>query len=177
MKKLITLIIIMISSTAFGQKGSEFGFHLSEYDNDFGVGLNYTTPYFIKESVAISTRANMQYYRYNKSGEMEMTPYFNFQLGVLGRKSKINENVFLYGEGGVVGVIPSSSFSSSGFEIGGYGLFGFEFHFDSYNSYFIELGGMGVDAKADKIFGNPIYSNGFIINVGYKITLIKNKKQ
>lgn len=175
MKKYIVLISFLGAFCAFGQsKGSEFGFHLSENDGDFGFGLNYTTPYLFNESIAISTRANMMYFRYNKTGEMEMTPYYNVQIGVLGHKSKISENILLYGEGGVLALLPSSKFSDSDLEFGGYGLFGFEFHFDSHNSYFIEMGGMGTGATANQLFGNPIYSNGFMVNVGYKITLTKH---
>jgi hypothetical protein len=35
-------------------------------------------------------------------------------------------------------------------------------------SYFIELGGIGVGANADKVPGKPIYSNGFLISVGVR---------
>jgi hypothetical protein len=41
-------------------------------------------------------------------------------------------------------------------------------------SYFIELGGVGTGANADKVTGNPIYSNGFLISVGFRGYIGKN---
>ena len=38
-------------------------------------------------------------------------------------------------------------------------------------NYFIELGGVGTGAKADKIAFKPIYSNGFLIDVGFRVCL------
>ncbi len=50
--------------------------------------------------------------------------------------------------------------------------FGFEFFFTENTnrnpSYFIELGGIGTGAIANKLSSNPIYSNGFLISVGYR---------
>jgi len=74
----------------------------------------------------------------------------------------------LYGEGGIIALFPSSRFSGETFILGGYGLFGFEFFFDSKNNYFIEIGGIGTGAVAEKVSGQPIYSNGILINVGYR---------
>jgi hypothetical protein len=35
-------------------------------------------------------------------------------------------------------------------------------------NYFIELGAVGTGAKADKLPTNPIYSNGFLMSVGFR---------
>ena len=39
---------------------------------------------------------------------------------------------------------------------------------DKSSNYFIEIGGVGSGATADKVVGNPIYANGLMINVGYR---------
>ncbi|HEY5825345.1 MAG TPA: hypothetical protein VIT44_13315, partial [Cyclobacteriaceae bacterium] len=62
-------------------------------------------------------------------------------------------------------------FSSEQFVFGGYGLFGFEFFMHSSSNYFIELGGIGTGARADKIASQPIYSNGFLISTGFRLNL------
>jgi len=100
--------------------------------------------------------------------ETTWSPYSNFTFGVLGVGGTIAGAIRLYGEGGVIAILPSSNFSSSDSEFGGYGLFGFEFFFQDAQNYFIELGGVGTGARADKIITDPIYSNGFFINVGYR---------
>ena len=99
------------------------------------------------------------------------TPYSNASLGLIGVGGMIGDHVRLYGEGGIVGLFPSSDFSSERFEFGGYGLFGFEFFMNRASNYFIEIGGIGSGAIADRIDNQPIYSNGLIISTGFRIHL------
>ena len=51
------------------------------------------------------------------------------------------------------------------------GLLGFEFLANQRLSYFVELGGMGTGAKADKTPLKPIYSNGFTASTGIRFRL------
>jgi hypothetical protein len=56
---------------------------------------------------------------------------------------------------------------------GGLGGFGFEYHFmtetrDGPVSYHMELGGIGTNARADKLAGKPLFGGGFVINVGMR---------
>lgn len=171
-----SLILLFCLSALFSKaqenKGFEIGFQLNEYQHDFGVGLQLTTPYLIQEHVAVRIRTNMMYLQHpdQETFEDTWTPYANISLGVFGHRAMIHEKIALYGEGGVIGLIPSSKFSDEDFHFGGYGLFGFEFYFDPMFSYFIEAGGVGVDASANKIPGSQIYSNGFLTSVGFRIT-------
>lgn len=151
-------------STNFGM-----GFHLNQYQNDFGIGLNITSPFFIKESIAIRVRGNFMFNEHVQDSSTTWSPYSNFTAGVVGVGGKIGEFIRLYGEGGVIFIIPSSEFSSSNLEIGGYGLFGFEFYMAEKHAYYIEIGGAGTGAVADKVENKPIYSNGLIISVGYRL--------
>lgn len=182
MKKIliVTFCILLISNN--GIAGDElperankfsFGFQLNSYQNDFGLGLQLTSPYFAHGGIAVRGRANMQFYQYlNSDNETTWSPYGTYQLGIIGVGGRAGGFARFYGEGGVVLITPSSDFSSSSTEIGGYGLFGFEFFMSSDPkvpvSYFIELGGIGTGAKADKVAGSPIYSNGFLISVGFR---------
>ncbi len=179
MKKIkLTFVLVFlftICAKAQENKGFEFGFQLSEYQQDFGYGISITSPYVLKEYVAFRLRANQQFFStFNNQGKVEWSPYQNFALGVLGQRSMIHEKIALYGEGGVFGILPNSDFSKQDFEIGGYGLFGFEFFFDKNFTYYIEAGGIGIDATADELPSEPIYSNGFLINVGFRIILNQN---
>ncbi len=103
--------------------------------------------------------------------EITWSPYTNFTLGVVGVGGTISDWARLYGEGGVLFILPNSAFSSSSVDVGGYGLFGFEFFMNPHVNYYIELGGVGSGAKADKIALNPIYSNGFLIQTGFRIVI------
>lgn len=188
MKKVIILSIsiLFFSIHSFSQNNLpekankfNFGFNLNNYQNDFGIGLNITSPFLAGGYLAFRGRANLQFLQHltNDGTETTWSPYQNYQLGVVGVGGTAGGFARFYGEGGVVFVTPSSEFSSSSLETGGYGLFGFEFFMSSQPdtpiAYFIELGGMGLGASADKVPGQPIYSNGFTASVGFRMYLIK----
>lgn len=152
-------------------KGLGFGFQLSQFQRDFGVGLNITSPYFAKEKIAVRLKGNLMYNENVQKSVTTWTPYTNLSLGLVGVSGKIGEYIRLYGEGGILGLIPSDKFSSNKFEIGGYGLFGFEFFMKKNCNYFIEIGGVGTGATEDKIVLQPIYSNGLLISSGFRMQL------
>ena len=177
---IITVSILLISIQGLAQdklperaNKFNFGFQLNNFQNDFGIGLQLTSPYFAHGYIAIRGRANFQFNQHlNENNETTWTPYGSYQLGVVGVGGMVGGFIRLYGEGGVLIITPSSDFSSSNVEVGGYGLFGFEFFMGSDPfvpvSYFVELGGLGSGATADKVPGKPIYSNGFLISVGVR---------
>lgn len=181
---IISILFIAIASLSMAQGGRtpsknhiSFGGHLNNYQNDFGLGIDVTSYYFFQGATAFRLRANYMWHEHPdiNSGNITWSPYYNFQFGVLATGTVIANFIRLYGEGGMVLILPNSDFSSESVNIGGYGIFGFEF-FMSQNpqssvSYFIELGGMGSGAKADKIPGKPIYSNGFTATVGFRYYL------
>jgi hypothetical protein len=81
----------------------------------------------------------------------------------------------LYGEGGLLLVLPGQSFATERTHTGGYGHFGFEFLMGAPGrqraSYFMELGTVGAEARADRQVGKPIYMNGFSISTGIRLYL------
>lgn len=170
---LVSFLLICIQTKAQEHRNNSsndlgFGFHLTQNQKDFGFGIHMTSPYFAKDQIALRFRGNLMFYEHIKNFEITWTPYVNFSAGVVGVSGMIGESIRLYGEGGLVGLVPSDVFSSTRFEIGGYGVFGFEFNYDKKSKYFIEMGGIGTGAKADKIIAKPIYSNGFLITVGMR---------
>jgi len=85
-------------------------------------------------------------------------PYGQYRLGVAATAARVGGFVRLYGEGGVIYVRPNSDMSDDA-QLGGYGLFGFEFLLSTEDrpklSYFIELGGSGIGARAEKLPESP----------------------
>lgn len=176
MKKIIlfTLAFFVLAGITSAQEetiSNNFGagFHLNQYQRDFGIGLNLTSPYFAYDKIAIRVRANLMFNEHVQENETTWTPYSNVSLGMIGVARTINDFMRLYGEGGVVLLFPSDDFSSENVEFGGYGLFGFEFYVFNKMNYFIEIGGIGTGAKADVIENIPIYSNGLIIGTGLRV--------
>ncbi len=163
-------------ATAFGQddplnQGVGFGFQLNQYQRDFGAGLNVTSPYMANDKFALRLRGNVLFHEHVQGAETTWTPYTNASLGFIGVVGYVG-NVRLYSEGGVIGLFPSSEFSSENLNFGGYGLFGFEFFFNNSGNYFVEIGGVGTGAKADKLPAQPIYSNGLVIGTGFRFHLM-----
>ncbi|MFN3195976.1 MAG: hypothetical protein ACE364_08515 [Chlorobiota bacterium] len=172
---MIAVLIMLFSIIAKSQEESKIsnsfgvGFQLGEIQDDFGIGLNITSPYIFDNRVAVRARANFVWNEHLDGIETTWTPYSNFTLGVVGVGGKINDYIRLYGEGGVILLLPSDEFSDGEMVSGGYGLFGFEFyHFRNLN-YFIEIGGVGTGARENTIATRPIYSNGLMINAGLRV--------
>ena len=171
------LIIISLSlfvPSAMSARGlsdnPSIGFNISQYQRDFGVGLNFITPYFCKDMLAIRLGGNIQWLQY-ADPETLWVSYGNMQAGIRARSFILEDKISVYGEGGLVMLFPNKMFSSKAFGIGGYGLFGFEFRISGRLSYFLELGGVGTGAVADRAPASPIYSNGFLTNVGFRVSL------
>jgi len=175
------LFVLICSSGVFANdelpaKASHLsvGFNLNRFQDDFGCGLTVTTPYFVKDKFAMRLSGNLSSHEgvpQNKSESTWMT-YTTLRFGVVTVAGMIAKSIRLYSEGGVVAIIPDSDLSDEE-NFGGYGVFGFEFFMTNsdkrvYSSYFIELGGIGTGATAEKISGKPFYSNGFMISVGWK---------
>ena len=147
----------------------ELGIQVNQFQNDFGIGAHLISPYFLNSKVAVRAGANFQWFEHYEGAETTWTPYQSFQLGLRSRTAIIENKLFIYGEGGVVFILPNSDFSSEDTEFGGYGVFGFEFKTNQKFAYFIELGGVGTGANADLVGNVPIYSNGFLTQVGFRI--------
>jgi hypothetical protein len=153
------------------------GYCLTQYQNDFGVGMNLTTPYIVKAAMAFRLTGSVQWLQnmeINQSSPFAQvtttwSPYAAFRLSVVSRQFVITNKISVYSEGGVVLLLPNSSFSSRSTQFGGFGVFGVEFHPSQHWAQYLEVGGIGTGAVADKAVGQPIYSNGLLINVGFRV--------
>ncbi len=183
MKKLITATVLFCLMFGISElkaqdvrTNSGIGFQLNQFQNDFGMGLNYTSPYFANKQIAVRLRGNFMYNEHVENAETVWSPYANGSVGMVSSSGIIGNFMRLYGEGGVIVLFPNAAFSSETTEFGGYGLFGFEFFMADRNNYFIEIGGIGTGANADKVVNKPIYSNGLMLSTGFRIHLGKAEK-
>lgn len=176
----ILLITIIVSTLTLNtrvngndlNRGFGFGFQLNQYQKDFGLGLNVTSPLFLKGYVGVRLRANLMFNENVQDlSNSVWSAYSNISLGLIGISGMVGESIRLYGEGGIVGILPSDEFSSESFVLGGYGIFGFEFFMSHFNNYFIEIGAVGSGAREDENLTQPIYSNGLIICTGFRFYL------
>lgn len=164
----------LISASLFAQSKTNsiaVGFHISEVQNDYGVGLDLISPYFLNDVLAVKIGGTLSWLEHVANAETMWTPYLNMQVGMRSRHFIIENKLSIYGEGGSMVLFPNSDFSSQTVIFGGYGLFGFEFQSNKKFGFYFEMGGAGANATADKIDNKPIYSNGFLTNVGFRILL------
>jgi len=147
------------------------GFELKDFSGDYGLGLNFTTPYFANGFMALRVHGAMSWLNGVPEGEMEYSwmPYGSVQVALVGSVGEVGGFARFYTEAGGIIIFPNKDFSDD-IAFGGYGLFGFEFFTSKMSpvTYFIEAGGMGTNANAEKSAGNPAYANGFIIDVGIR---------
>ena len=173
--KIIVLVLLSIYSMQINAQTKKntigFGFNINQVQNDFGIGLELISPYFIKSSIAVKIGGSLKFLEHVDSLETTWTPYQNIQIGIRGRQTIIEDILFIYGEGGSIILFPNKEFSTQSNVFGGYGLFGFEFKASDNFAFYLELGGVGTGARADKVVNKPIYSNGFLTQVGFRITL------
>jgi len=153
--------------------GLAIGFNLETLQNDFGLELGLTTPYFAGESMALRLRGGIAWAIGIPDGETkeDWLLYSPMRIGFVGSWGFAANMVRLYSEAGCVVVLSIQDVSSNTFAgVGGYGLFGFEFFAGDRVpvTYFIEGGGMGTSATADKMITDPSLANGFFATVGLR---------
>jgi hypothetical protein len=146
-----------------------FGFNINQVQNDFGLGIDIVSPYFSNSKIAVKLGGNFKWLEHLEFSETTWTPYQNIQIGIRGRQFIMEDKLFIYGEGGSVLLFPNTKFSTESTKFGGYGIFGFECKPTDQFGFYFEMGGVGTGATADKITNKPIYSNGFLTNVGFRI--------
>lgn len=167
----MVLACLLASAGLFAQEtkkpsGFSLGFGIGQYKNDFGLSVNVKSPWFLWESVAVKAEGLLLF---NDQADWKL--YGGAKLGLCGGSIMESADIRLYGEGGALILFPSADFSDKTIEIGGYGLFGFEFIMQKKSSgpaYYIELGANGIRAIANKITGNPHYVNGFFTTTGFR---------
>jgi len=167
-------LLFTLTGILYGQERKfdnfSFGFQLVQFHNEFGLGVHFLSPEY--KNIRINLKTNCNWLDHSDEYDRQTwSAFFNAQLGMNYSRS-ITRRINLYSEGGMVGLFPNSIFSDESNNIGGYGVFGFEFFFTENTtrnpSYFIELGGIGTGAVADKVSSKPIYLNGFSIAVGFR---------
>lgn len=140
---------------------------------EFGVGLHVLTPGLFGENFRLKIGGSNQWLRGRLPGQeaQSRVGYTSFRLGVhisfpFGAKGLTG-----YSEGGVLETFPESRLSGRSFVLGGYGVFGLEFRMSRASASFVEFGGIGSGARAERLVGRPSYSRGFVVAAGVRFRL------
>ncbi len=134
------------------------GFQISQYQKDYGIGLQLTSPFIIKR-MAFRLRGNLQFV------DPTWSPYGHLTLSFVNKYEVIKDKLDVYGEGGGGIIFANRSVSTDAVYGCGFGIFGVEFHPITPLGFYFEMGGMGSGASTAT---GEVYSNGFILNTGMR---------
>lgn len=164
------------ASPAPPRDGVAFGFTVHRFQDDFAVGGLVASPSFALDTMRIVGGGGVAWFPHGRddAGNETWVRYGHGRLVLEGGAKLRGAPMRLYGFGGAMVVVPPSSLSDTGGFLGGVGGFGFELRFrqpegDGPVTYFLELGGVGIGASANKLPAHPIFANGFLTTAGLRI--------
>jgi len=173
--------LLLAFHSVYGQQhhnqGLGLGFQINQFQQDFGFGVQVSSPSFWNEMALLRLKTNLVFHQHVLQGQYEWSGYQNLSLGLAGIGGYVSENIRIYGEGGIMGLFPSSNFSNEKFLASGYGAFGTEFFSTPGFHFFLEIGLAPTRARADLMPGKPFYHNGFYTTMGLRSYLPRRKNQ
>ncbi|MFD2203886.1 hypothetical protein [Shivajiella indica] len=158
-------------------QGLGLGFQINQFQQDFGFGVQVSSPSFWNEMAVLRFKTNLVFHQHLHQGQYEWSGYQNLTLGLVGYGGYVTENIRIYGEGGLIGLLPSTKFSNEKFLASGYGSFGTEFFSTPGFHFFLEIGVAPTRARADLMPGMPFYHNGFYTTMGLRSNLARRKNK
>jgi hypothetical protein len=188
MKKRFSIFFVLCSITpfaaAFADTASSFqvedsssrwsaGAGVIGLGEDFGAGINVTTPSFSSWNLATSLTAS------TLESSLSNSRYEDFSLGLMSRQV-LSGQIHVYEKFGIGVILPTSALSSE-IAMNLVTSVGIEFFPKSWNDSFIGkgksfFGEFGVSKNtinrtANALPGNPTYASGTFTNIGLKIYL------
>jgi hypothetical protein len=157
--------------------GLAVGFTLHRFHDDFALGGVVSSPSLLDGMLRLTAGGGVAWYPHaiDEEGFETWRPYGHLRLVIEAGARIPSTPLRLYGFGGGTALVLPNDLSSKKVRFGGIGGFGFEFRFqnvverrDAPVSYFVELGGIGTGATANRLPGHPIFANGFLITTGLR---------
>lgn len=171
----VIIVFAWLPQNTWGQEAEknpfQLGFKTLQIQNDFGLGVELVTPYFISDKMAFKIGYQLHWLEYLNGSQITWKTYNSWQLGVKGRRPVLEQKLFVTAEGGALFILPNDAFSSQDSDLGIYGLLGIDWVTTDQLTLFMEFGGGGSKTRANKVAASPIFSNGFISQVGLRIRL------
>ena len=154
------------------------GFDLRRFQDDFGLGGTLSSP-IVARWLRFTLGGGVAWYPHalDSSGNQTWDTFGHGRLVVeVGPTFQEGVPVRPYGFGGVAGLYLPGSMSSQQFAIGGVGGFGMELAFmhgplSGPVTYYMEIGGCGYNATANKIPSSPDVASGLLIGAGLRVYL------
>jgi hypothetical protein len=175
---LVLLLSIAAASAVLAQEppmGRSLGINMNQALSTYGMGINISLP-LSGDLFSFRGSANIMGLQAVPDALADRSHLYGYEmirLGVLGRYMWY-DYVKLYVEGGPLLMLNNSLVTSRKISMGGYGLAGMEYrlrtghYFLGHCWVFLEGGGIGTGAHADRLIGSPAYANGLFFGLGIR---------
>jgi hypothetical protein len=148
------------------------GFMIQEFAGDFGLGLQLDIP-TAQHWPVIWLAGSWLWKEIPVNNDFGEARFQTVRLGLASKSFKVDDQIRVYGEGGVKAILLNDELSTESLELGGYGLFGFEFFVREYggSAIFLEMGGSSVGNGIERKEGIPTLGSGFMMGAGFRLAL------
>jgi len=155
--------------------GQALGMSVQGLHDNFALAGFWTSPVFLDGNMRVAAGGGIAWFPngVTTAGEQEWIPFGHSRIALeLGRRIGVAP-FRLYGFGGATLVFLPERLSDDALALAGVGGFGFEFfqpsaHKDAPVSFFIEVGGVGGNARVTTQVGRPILLNGLFLQSGVR---------
>ena len=148
------------------------GFALAHYGYDPAFAFEGTFRPIIRNHFALRFRGNIQMMEAYKAAGDRWIAYQSFALAMV-YQVDVSEIASFYAELGGFALLPDRRFTSRKFLRGVYQLNGLEIYFSKKQThhigFFLALGPSFINARAEKVEGQPRYGNGLIYMNGVRL--------
>ncbi|MEZ4954397.1 MAG: hypothetical protein R2825_12590 [Saprospiraceae bacterium] len=170
----IVLLFFACANSVVAQRELPFrvGFQLTELHSDFGLGLNLDVP-LPGKLPTLRLAGNWHWLEIPGETRSQATSFQTIRLGIANEGWEVAEKIKVYGEGGVLFLLPANMLSGDGLATGGYGLFGFEFFAKEMNgsSLFLEVGGTSAGRRVERRESVPTFGAGLLLGAGLRVAI------
>jgi len=151
-----------------------FGISAGHYRYDPGVAFEFTTRGIFQNHLSLRLRGGTHWLEEYKAIHHKWVTYHTVSAGLV-YNGQLFERTRVYAELGVIGIMPNTRFSDSGFVDGLYELNGIEINLvqkkDHTVCLFVGFGPSFIKTYAEKIEGRPRYGHGLHVVNGVRIYL------
>ncbi|MEZ4930886.1 MAG: hypothetical protein R2788_01985 [Saprospiraceae bacterium] len=170
----IVLLFFACANSVVAQRELPFrvGFQLTELHSDFGLGLNLDVP-LPGKLPTLRLAGNWHWLEIPGETRSQTASFQTIRLGIANEGWEVAEKIKVYGEGGVLFLLPANMLSGDGLATGGYGLFGFEFFAKEMNgsSLFLEVGGTSAGRRVERRESVPTFGAGLLLGAGLRVAI------
>lgn len=162
---ILSFILAAFNLTLHSQ--AAIGIHINRQQDNFGYGVNFYSPSFMKDQIRLSVKANMSFIENTNDPKRTVwNSFYNFNVG-FNYPFVTDYALKPYTEIGAMISLTCPKFTNEKVHFGPYALLGFALPINK-NELFFETGAVYTGAVAERLKNRPGYVSGFTIASGIR---------